>query len=351
MTNPFEQPGNQPQQNKPEWPAFPGASEPQQAPEPQPQSQPQPQAQPYQQTPPPPPPPSQGQPAFQQQPFQQQPFQQSQQQFQPQFAQQQYPQQMVQEPKKTNILGIIALGLAILGTILACIKAVMAVGWIALPIAFIMGIVALFMKNQGKAAAISAIAIAVVGSMIAGVMAFVYFLKDIDDEITGGETVVSGGNSGGSPKGLVGGKDEKGTSRENPLPLGSTIENNDWEVTVNSVEFKADAKIKAENPYNDDAKPGNEQILVNLTYKYKGNKPEGEYLFPVVDFVTPSGNSISWTDTFLMAPDRIDSSKVMYNGATVTGNVPFEVPAADAQNGVLAVTPGFVGNKRFFEMK
>ncbi|QGU01816.1 Telomeric repeat-binding factor 2 [Corynebacterium kalinowskii] len=255
---------------------------------------------------------------------------------------------MNQGPKKPNILGIIALVLAVLGTVLACIKAVMALGWIALPIAFIMGIVALFMKNQGKAAAIAAIVISVVGTMVAGAMAVFFVAKDFDDELTGGETVVSNGGSKNDPKGIVGGKDEKGLSRENPLPVGSTIENKDWIVTVNSVDLNAAAKIKAENEFNDDPKPGNVQIMANLTYKYKGSKPEGEYLIPMVEYVTTSGNSISWTDTFLMAPNELESVNTMYNGASATGNIPFEVPAADVEKGTLAVSPGFLGDKRFF---
>lgn len=339
MSNPFEPSGNQNQPGKPEWPAFPGVPEPEPTPEPKPQAQ-----QPFQQTPPPPPPP-QGQPGIQAG------FQSGQQpQFQPQFAQQPMPS-MPQGPKKTNVLGIIALVLAVLGAIAASIKAVMALGWIALPIAFILGIIALFMKNQGKVAAIAAIVISVVGTMIAGVMAVYFVAKDFGSEISGGETVVSGGNAQSDPKGIAGNKDQKGTTRENPLPIGTTIENKDWAVTVNSVDQDAAAKIKAKNEFNENPKPGNVQILVNMTYQYKGNKPEGEYLFPRVEFVTSTGNSISWTDTFLVAPDQLDSKGAMYNGATVSGNLPFEVPAAEVSKGTLAVSPGILGDKRFFSLK
>lgn len=253
------------------------------------------------------------------------------------------------EPKKTNVLGLVGLGLAILGTILSFVKYVMVLGWVLLPIAFILSVVALFMKNQGKVAAISAIVISIVGTMIALAVGVFYLALNIDEEITGGKTVVSGGTNE-EPKGIFGG-DKQGASRENPLPLGSTIENNEWAITVNSVDLNADAKIKAENQFNDPAKPGNVQILVNMTYTYKGNNPEGEYLLPIVDFVTASGNSISWSDTLIVAPDALQGTGNLYNGATATGNVPFEVPAADIEKGTLAVTPGILGEKRFFAVK
>lgn len=262
---------------------------------------------------------------------------------------------MVPTEKKPNILGYVALALALIGTVLACIKAVMAFGWVALPLAFILGIVALFMKNQGKAAAIAAIVISVIGGMIGGVMALVFAFKEVDNELTGGDTVVSSGSSNNEQKGIAGNGnkkyDKQGTTRENPLPVGASIENNDWVVTMNSVDLDAASKIKAENEFNDDPKPGNVQIMVNMTYQYKGNKAEGEMLIPLVEFVTSTGNTISWTDTFLMAPDELPTAETLYNGASVTGNIPFEIPAAEATKGTFAVTPGILGDKRFFATK
>lgn len=364
MTNQYE-PSGQPQQSgAPEWPAFPGTPQPEQAPQasqtpPAPEGQSQPFGQsPFQQTPPPsqqqfPPQPQQQpqQPQFTQQFPPQQP-QQSQQQFgqQPQFAQQQFGQQqfgqaqMAAAPKKLNILGIIALVLAFLGTALACVQSTMVIGWIMLPVALVLGIVALFMKNQGKALAIAAIVIALIGGLIGGVMAVVYYAKD---QITGGSTSVTSNE----PKGITGNSGAKGNSRENALPIGSTIENKDWEITLNSVDLNAESKLKAAHDFNDPAKPGNVQILVNMTYKYKGSKPEGEMLIPLVEYVTTSGNSISWTTTFLMAPEPLSSTNTMYQGASVTGNLPFEVPKADVEKGTIAVTPGILGDKRFFKVK
>lgn len=73
---------------------------------------------------------------------------------------------------KPSIIGLIALGAAALGTILACIPATIIIGWILLPIAFILSIVAFFIRGK-KWAPIAAISLSVVGTIIAIVVAIV----------------------------------------------------------------------------------------------------------------------------------------------------------------------------------
>lgn len=73
---------------------------------------------------------------------------------------------------KPSIIGLIALGAAALGTILACIPATIIIGWILLPIAFVLSIVAFFIKGK-KWAPIAAVSLSVVGTIIAIVVAIV----------------------------------------------------------------------------------------------------------------------------------------------------------------------------------
>ncbi|WP_460797653.1 DUF2510 domain-containing protein [Microbacterium sp. GXF0217] len=70
---------------------------------------------------------------------------------------------------KPHILGWIALGVAALGFLLACIPATVIVGLILLPIALILSIVALFMKGA-KWPAITGLILAVVGGIIGTVV-------------------------------------------------------------------------------------------------------------------------------------------------------------------------------------
>ncbi|MFV9423774.1 DUF2510 domain-containing protein [Microbacterium sp. S1037] len=92
------------------------------------------------------------------------------------------------EKKTRNLLGIVALGLAAVGFIFACIPGALIVGWILLPIAFILGIVALFQKDKPKWQGLTAIIVSVVGTIVGVVVFFVVAAtalnNAIDDTVT-----------------------------------------------------------------------------------------------------------------------------------------------------------------------
>ena len=76
-------------------------------------------------------------------------------------------------PKKSrNILGITALAVSAVGFIFACIPGALIVGWVLLPIGFILGIVALFQKGKPKWQGLTAIILSIIGTIV-GVVVFV----------------------------------------------------------------------------------------------------------------------------------------------------------------------------------
>jgi hypothetical protein len=99
------------------------------------------------------------------------------------------PPPRAEEPAGTNVLGIIALAVAVVGFIFACIPFVQVVGWVLLPIALVLSIVALFLKGR-KWPAITALVISIlgfiVGAVVAATVAFFGVVADsgiIQDEI------------------------------------------------------------------------------------------------------------------------------------------------------------------------
>ncbi|MFT4219886.1 MAG: DUF5067 domain-containing protein [Microbacterium sp.] len=72
---------------------------------------------------------------------------------------------------KPHVLGIVALIVAAIGFIFACIPGALIVGWILLPIAFVLAIVAFFLKGS-KWPAITALIVAVVGTIVGFVVFF-----------------------------------------------------------------------------------------------------------------------------------------------------------------------------------
>lgn len=57
--------------------------------------------------------------------------------------------------KQKNTLGLVALIVAVVGFIFACIPGALIIGWVLLPIAFILAIVALVLKGKSKTFALT----------------------------------------------------------------------------------------------------------------------------------------------------------------------------------------------------
>lgn len=139
-----------------------------------------------------------------------------------------------------------------------------------------------------------------------------------------------------------------GTSRENPLPLGSSVTSGDWTITINSVNLNANDLIV--DDFNEPPAEGNVYIMVNATVTYDGDNPQGEVPMGNIDYVTADGNTIglAWvdfedTDFTLLDP--------LYGGASHTGSNAYEVPADTAAEGTLAVAPDMMGEASFVAVK
>ena len=84
---------------------------------------------------------------------------------QPYPPQGQVPASMQQAPaplkKGRNTVGIVALAMAVIGFIFACVPGALIVGWILLPISFIIGLVGLFRKGEALWPAVTAVIVSV----------------------------------------------------------------------------------------------------------------------------------------------------------------------------------------------
>ncbi len=90
--------------------------------------------------------------------------------------------------KDRKVLGIVALAVAAIGFIFACIPGALVVGWVLLPVGFLLGLVAILQKDKPKWQGLTAIIVSVVGAMI-GVVVFVAVAAGavsdlIDDTVT-----------------------------------------------------------------------------------------------------------------------------------------------------------------------
>ncbi|MHC2998798.1 DUF308 domain-containing protein [Microbacterium sp. HJ5] len=264
--------------------------------------------------------------------------------------------QPVQAPLKPkparNVLGIIALIAAGVGFVFACIPGALLVGWLLLPIGFILGIVSLFMKDKAKWQGLTAIIVSVIGTIVGFIVFFAVVATsfnnafgDSDVEISDGDTSVveEGEESAGDAGAEVG-------TRENPAAIGSTIEGDDWTVVINSVTPGATDQVLAANQFNESPDAGTEYLLINYTVTYTGDDAEGQMpAWVTLDYVTADGVTVNSLDKLLVAPDAMDTTSVLYADATATGNTAIQVPSP--VDGVIAVNPGMMSDTVFVATK
>ena len=251
--------------------------------------------------------------------------------------------------KPLNVLGLVALIAAVLGFVFACIPGALIVGWILLPIAFVLAIISLFLKDKAKWMGLTALIVSVVGTIV-GIIVFVSVVAtSFDDAFGSGDTtVVEPSEEASVDDGAADVPAAEGGTRESPYPTGSVIESDDWRVVINSVTLAATDAVVAGNEFNDAPAEGSEYILVNYSATYTGDDPDGETpAFVSIEYVTADGRTVSSLDSLVVPPDPIDSTSTLYTGGTATGNTAMEVPTATAGQGVLAVQPGMLGDKVF----
>lgn len=272
-------------------------------------------------------------------------------------------QVQVPPPKRTrNTVGLIALITAIVGAVFAVIPGALVVGWILLPIAFILSIVSLFLKNQKRGQGIAALIISVVGTIIGFIVFFAVVTTAVDEAFNEDVEIQSPGDGGEVEESVVDGEDvadegdaeasgEEG-SRDSPLALGTSISESDWEVTVNSVDLNATDAVLAENPLNEDPADGHGYVLANVTATYVGNEAAGDSPGGTrLEYVTADGNSFDSTANMIIAPDYFNRSETLYEGASTTGNFVVEVPMDDVENGNVLLSPSMFGDGVFFEVQ
>ena len=262
------------------------------------------------------------------------------------------PQEYAKAKKQRNIIGLVALISAIVGFIFACMPGALIIGWVLLPIAFILAIVSLFLKDKAKGMGITALILSIVGTIVGFAVFFSVVTSSAKDAFGGGDTKVS------APTAEVGGDvpaaakpAAKAGTRENPSPIGSVVESKDWRVTINSVTLAASDAVVAANQFNKPPAAGSEFILVNYSATYVGDDANGQTpSFVSVAYVTADGKTINAYDHNVVEPEAIDSN-TLYKGGTASGNIAIQVPTATAGQGVLAVRPGMMADKVFVAVK
>jgi hypothetical protein len=254
--------------------------------------------------------------------------------------------------KQKNTLGLIALIVAIIGFIFACIPGALIVGWVLLPIAFVLGVVGLLPSGKAKATSVAAVIISIVGTVV-GVSVFAVVAGDAfsnafrkSDLSPSTQTAISGGGGASQPNSRAAPQPNSKGSRDNPLPIGETVSNQDWQVVL-GVPREAWADIAATNQFNHPPKPGMEYWIVPITATYTGNQTGNPTFGITVKFV--GSDNRTYDEYCGVIPDPVNDVGDLYKGGVAKGNKCVAVPAG--ANGLWTVSTGFGGKPVFFVTK
>ncbi|WP_141564306.1 DUF308 domain-containing protein [Mycolicibacterium palauense] len=250
-------------------------------------------------------------------------------------------------PPQRNVVGLIGLICAIVGFVFACVPGALIVGWVLLPIALILGIVGVFLSGKTKGTSIAAIIVSIVGFIVGAVVFFTIVGNAFSDAFHDSDlSPASSPSTGSQGSSTAQAAPPEGGSRDNPLPIGQPVSNEDWTVTLGQPVEAGDA-VAAENQFNDPPKPGMEFWMVPVKATYTG-KETGNPTFGIrVNFV--GSDNRTYGDSCGVVPSPISDIGDLYAGGTAEGNVCVAVPAG--ADGLWSVKTGFIGDPVFFEAK
>ncbi|WP_374947368.1 DUF4190 domain-containing protein [Agreia sp.] len=225
-------------------------------------------------------------------------------------------------------------------------------------VGLVLGVIAIFLKARKKTLAIVASAVSLLALILSIVLSIVYtglFFSSVSDTIESDYPSItsepvepdddtSTGEQGAPVVGDVG-------SRENPAPLGSSIElaqlgEPTWQVTVNTPTLNADAAVAAENSFSDTAPAGTSYALLPVTTTYIGSET-GFPAYVQVAFEAADGTMYNQYDVLAIAPDALDAISELTPGASATGNIAIAIPTSGVEQGFWVVS-SLDGTKFYF---
>ena len=122
-----------------------------------------------------------------------------------------------------------------------------------------------------------------------------------------------------------------------------------WSLALTGVRHDATEEIAAANMFNDPPEPGRQFVLVDLIVAYNGlEDPRSPF---DVSFDAVGQGSVGY-DSFGcgVLPNDLDSSRDVFSGGSLSGQICFDVDSGDADSLVLYASAGFFGKDIFFSL-
>jgi hypothetical protein len=260
---------------------------------------------------------------------------------------------------KSNGLGLAALIIGIVAAVFSFIPLIQYVmGFVAF-VGLVLGVVALFLKGRKKVVAIVGTIVSLIALILSFVLSAAYtqsfvdgFTAAVEESAPNAEVVPDASEPGSTDEPAESGSTEGGT-RDNPLPLGTTITvgtpgSPEWEITVGPATLDATAEVLAANQFNDEPEDGFQYALLNLDVTYIGDTSGTPWVDLSVSFVGSDAVTYQSFDSFAVAPNPWTDINELFPGGSGSGNVVIAVPTAAAADGTWRVGASFFGDDLFF---
>ncbi len=241
--------------------------------------------------------------------------------------------------QERNIVGIIALAVAVLGFIAACIPLLFVVGWILLAAAIVLSIIGLALSGKTKGTSIAALITAIIGCIV-GLIVFSVVALDAFAELFRKDGTTPPSERSSQPVEPNETNSGEGTSIESPAPIGTTFNSEEWDVTVVNFDPDMTDEVVAEDIVGEEPENGYAYGVAELELTYTGDDWEDPWFDIEVAYVTEEDDVINYSESLVDAPDDdIFDVGRMDKGDTETANFAIEIPEDD--DGVLQITPGW----------
>lgn len=135
--------------------------------------------------------------------------------------------------------------------------------------------------------------------------------------------------------------DSKLGTRENPLPIGTTIEMGDWKLTVTDVALDATETVMSENEFNEPPADGRQFVMFGVEATYDGTDSGTAWLDFSWAIVGSGGNTFGdsgdMEDYCGVIPNDLNEAGEAFPGASVSGNVCFSVPSDQIEGSTIRI--------------
>lgn len=257
---------------------------------------------------------------------------------------------------KSNGLGLAALIIGIIALVFAFIPLIQVFGGFAAFVGSVLGLVGLFLKGRKKGVAIAGTIISILAVILSISLSALYAQSFVDavstsvQESQSTTEILSGGDDDTSSGTSTDG--DRGT-RDNPLPMGSTITvgpagSPEWEITVGPVLLNANDAIAAENRFNDPPEPGLQYAMLTLNVTYVGETSATPWVNLDWDYVGADSVTYRSSDFPVVAPNSFRDINELFPGGSGSGNIVIAIPSDSASAGTWRIGGSFFGEKIFF---